>query len=217
MSHRSLKNCLGLLLILLLACSPKPGVALGSAQRKEILVRFNRDIRPIFAENCFTCHGPDHNKRMAGLRLDLGAEAMARGVLLPGRPKKSKLITRIFAKVGNGIMPPESTHKHLSAAQKNLLVRWVQQGAKFERHWSLVPLPAHVAVPKVKDAAWCRNEIDHFVRAKLEFEHVLPSAEASRADLIRRVTLDLTGLPPPHFLMSIGSLLITQKRHTREL
>ncbi len=195
MSKFFIRTFLSLVLAIWIFGMPVPGITARSASKQEQIVRFNRDIRPIFSENCFTCHGPDHNKRMAGLRLDLGSEAMARGVLTPGKPEKSILIARILAK-GSGIMPPIFTHKHLSAAQKNLLVRWVKQGGKFEPHWSLVPLAAHVSLPKVKDAVWCRNEIDMFVRAKLEQTHIHPSAEATKADWMRRVTLDLTGLPP---------------------
>ncbi len=176
--------------------SSPPTLASAASPKQDSFIHFNRDIRPIFAENCFTCHGPDHNKRMAGLRLDLGSEAMATGVLAPGKPEKSRLITRILAKNGSGIMPPLATHKKLSAAQKDLLVRWVLQGAKFEKHWSFVPLPAHILLPQVKDSAWCRNEIDQFIRAKLESVHIKPSPEAAKADWIRRVSLDLTGLPP---------------------
>ncbi len=169
------------------AQSPKP-----SAQ----LISYNRDIRPILSDNCFQCHGPDKNTRAAGLRLDIREEALARGVLSPGKPEKSRLIARVFAKQQALLMPPVASHRKLSPAQKELLRRWVAQGAKYEAHWSFVPLPARVPVPAVKNAGWCRNEIDRFVLARLEKAGLKPSPEASRSDWLRRVTLDLTGLPP---------------------
>jgi hypothetical protein len=159
-------------------------------------VGYTRDIRPILAENCFTCHGTDHNKRMAGLRLDMRESALGKGVIVPGHPGKSELIRRIFSLDENVRMPPSYSHKQLKPEQKNLLKRWIAEGAKYERHWSLVPLPAQVAVPSAKDAAWCRNGIDRFVRSRLELEGLKPSPEADRTIWLRRVTLDLTGLVP---------------------
>jgi hypothetical protein len=159
-------------------------------------VPFNREIRPILAENCFTCHGPDHNKRMAGLRLDVREEAVARGAFVPGKPERSKLIARVFATEESRLMPPVFSHKHLTTVQKNLLRRWIEQGAVYEPHWAYVRLPARVAVPAVKNAAWCRSPIDRFVLARLEREGLAPSPDTGRTDWLRRVTLDLTGLPP---------------------
>jgi hypothetical protein len=159
-------------------------------------VPFNREIRPILAENCFTCHGPDHNKRMAGLRLDVREEAVARGAFVPGKPERSKLIARVFAAEESRLMPPVFSHKRLTTAQKNLLRRWIEQGAVYEPHWAYVRLPARVAAPAVKNAAWCRSPIDRFVLARLEREGLAPSPDAGKTDWLRRVTLDLTGLPP---------------------
>src|SRR5581483_3839597 len=159
-------------------------------------VSFNREIRPILTDNCFPCHGPDHNKRQAGLRLDVREEVLARGVIVPGRPQQSKLIARIFATDASRVMPPAFSHKTLTPAQKNRLRLWIAQGAKYEPHWAFIPPPAQVAVPRVKNPAWCRNAIDRFVLARLEREGLHPSPEASRSDWLRRVTLDLTGLPP---------------------
>jgi cytochrome c553 len=159
-------------------------------------VSFNRDIRAILTDNCFTCHGPDHNKRMANLRLDLREDAVAHGAIVPGKPQASKLIARVFATDAARVMPPVSTHKQLTPAQKDLLRRWIAQGAKYEPHWAFVPLPKSVPLPAVHNAAWCRSPIDRFVLARLEAEHLKPSPEASRSEWLRRVTLDLTGLPP---------------------
>lgn len=159
-------------------------------------ISFNRDIRPILAENCFTCHGPDHNKRQAGLRLDLGDDALASGVLSPGKPRQSRLLARIDAANPGIVMPPVSSHKHLTAAQKQTLTRWIAEGAKYEMHWAFVPLPAKIAAPAVKDAKWARGPIDRFVLARLEREGIKPSPEATKIDWLRRVTLDVIGIPP---------------------
>lgn len=159
-------------------------------------VSFNQDIRPILSENCFSCHGPDHNKRMAGLRLDRESASLRHGVLVAGKPEKSALIARIFTGEAGRIMPPPFSHKHLSPAQKALLLRWVREGARYEPHWAFVPLPPSVLVPTTHNRSWPRNAIDHFVLARLEREGIRPSPDASKAIWLRRVTLDLTGLPP---------------------
>lgn len=159
-------------------------------------VRFNRDIRPILSDNCFQCHGPDANKRMAGLRLDIREEAISHKAIVTGKPEQSRLIARVLAPQEGRLMPPVSSHKRLTPAQKETLRRWVAQGAEYEAHWAFVPLPASVPVPTVRNAAWPHNEIDRFVLARLEQEKLKPSPEARREDWLRRVTLDLTGLPP---------------------
>ena len=170
----------------------------GAAQKPQAqaAVQYNRDIRPILTENCFVCHGPDGNKRLAGLRLDVREQALTRGAIVPGKPEKSKLVARIFAANPNQVMPPVSSHKQLTQAQKNLLRRWIAQGAKYEAHWAFVPLPKRIPVPPVKNTAWSRSPIDTFVLARLEQEGIRPSREANRVDWLRRVTFDITGLPP---------------------
>jgi hypothetical protein len=162
---------------------------LGSAE-----VRFNRDIRPIMAETCFRCHGPDKSSRMAGMRLDLRDEAIrpnARGItpIVPGDPDKSAIVQRVFA-TNARIMPPASIHKELTPAQKNTIRQWVAEGAKYEGHWAYQP----VQRPPVPAGAG--NPIDAFIRERLTREGMTPSPEADRRTLIRRVTLDLTGVPP---------------------
>jgi hypothetical protein len=159
-------------------------------------VAFNRDIRPILTENCFTCHGPDSGTRKAGLRLDVREAAVARGAIVPGKPAESRLLARVFAPQEALRMPPASTHKRLTEAEKTTLRRWVAQGARYEPHWAFVPLPAAVPLPAVRRQSWCRREIDRFVLARLERERVEPSPEADRTTWLRRVTLDLTGIPP---------------------
>jgi hypothetical protein len=165
--------------------------------RGEDKVRFNRDIRPILSQHCFSCHGPDSAARKAKLRLDDREIAIQRDAIAPGQPDKSDLITRIFADDPATMMPPPKIKKPLSAQQKELLRRWVQQGAVYERHWSFQPVPRTVAVPGVAgDSGWVRNPIDAFVLDRLRHEKIEPAPEASRETWLRRVTFDLTGLPP---------------------
>jgi hypothetical protein len=160
---------------------------------------YNRDVRPILSDNCFSCHGFDPKTREADLRLDTreGATADNDGTIaiVPGDVGKSALWKRIHSADEDEVMPPPETHKKLTDAQKELLRRWIEQGAPYEKHWSFVP-PAAVELPAVKQADWPRGELDRFVLARLEKEGLTPSPEAAKESLIRRVTLDLTGLPP---------------------
>lgn len=163
-------------------------------------IDFGRDVQPILSDNCFACHGPDKANRKSGLRLDERAAALApaksgNAAIVPGDVTKSTLIERIFADDAEDIMPPPKSHKKLTAAQKETLKRWVAEGAKHEQHWAFIP-PAKVEPPAVKQADWPRNPVDRFVLAKLEASNLSPSPQAGKEALIRRVTLDLTGLPP---------------------
>ncbi len=159
-------------------------------------VGFNRDIRPILSENCYYCHGPDEKHREEDLRLDIREEAIKAGAITPGNPEKSELIERIFTDDEEEIMPQPKTHKVLTAVQKDLLKRWIAEGAEYEPHWAFA-VPKHPATPPVKiKAAAFGNGIDAFILQKLETENVSLSAPADPHTLIRRVTLDLTGLPP---------------------
>jgi hypothetical protein len=162
-------------------------------------VEFNRDVRPILSDSCFQCHGPDKRNRKAGLRLDTEAGAFADlggyRAIVPGRTDQSELLRRVLHGQESKRMPPASTGPRLTPVQIGLLRRWVEQGAKWEKHWSLLP-PRRPALPSVKDRLWPRNGIDQFILARLEKEGLQPSPEADRVTLLRRVTLDLTGLPP---------------------
>jgi hypothetical protein len=184
------------LLLALVGLSALASFAAPPRTERAAPVSFNHDIRPVLTDNCFTCHGPDAGQRKAGLRLDVREEAVARGVLVPGKPQQSRLVQRVFATDESRLMPPVSSHKRLTAVQKSLLRRWIEQGARYERHWAFAPLPERVELPQVRNAAWCRGPIDRFVLARLERERLRPSPPASRADWLRRVTLDLIGLPP---------------------
>jgi hypothetical protein len=156
-------------------------------------VRFNRDIRPMMAETCFRCHGPDKSSRMAGMRLDIREEALkatASGAvpIVPGDPDKSAIVQVVFA-TNARIMPPASTHKELTQAQKNTIRQWVAEGAKYEGHWAYQPI-------RRPDVPGVGNPIDGFIAARLAATGLHSSPEADRRTLIRRLTLDLTGLPP---------------------
>jgi len=163
------------------------------------VVEFNRDIRPILSDRCFQCHGPDANQREAELRLDHkeGAFAMrdGRAVLVPGRPEESELYRRISSADQDMRMPPADEGKPLSQREQALFRRWIEQGAHWQKHWSLLA-PRRPEVPSVRQKTWPRNAIDAFLLARLEREGLTPSPPADKEMLIRRVTLDLTGLPP---------------------
>jgi hypothetical protein len=165
----------------------------------EKAVSYNNDIRPILSDNCFACHGFDPETREAGLRLDTfeGATADNDGVaaVVPGDVRNSALWARINSADPDEVMPPPKTHKTISEEQKLKLRRWIEQGAPYEKHWSYVS-PAASALPAVKQTDWPRNPIDHFVLSQLDEKGLKPTPEASKEALIRRVTLDLTGLPP---------------------
>ena len=167
---------------------------------EEKTLSFNRDIRPILSENCFYCHGQDPNKRKAGLRLDVRADALKPAeseevAIVPGKPDVSALVARVFSTDKDEHMPPPKSNRVLTAEQQEKLKRWIAEGAEYEAHWAFVA-PVRAALPEVKGADWTRNAIDRFVLARLEREGLPPSPEADRATLLRRVKLDLTGLPP---------------------
>ncbi|MCO6458938.1 MAG: DUF1553 domain-containing protein [Pirellulaceae bacterium] len=163
-------------------------------------VDFNREIRSILSNNCFTCHGPDDSERQAGLRLDQPAEALAEldsglRAIVPGQPDQSELLARVRHEDPDLRMPPADSGKKLTPAEIELLTRWIRQGAKYSRHWSYVP-PVRPPLPAVGSAAWPRNEIDYFILSELERRGLRPAPATDRAALIRRVSLDLIGLPP---------------------
>jgi len=159
-------------------------------------VDYNRDIRPILSSQCYACHGPDDKTLKGGLRLDLRDEAVAAKALVPGKPDESELLKRIISKDTDEQMPPPKSKKPpLTPEQVELVKRWIAEGAKYSDHWSFTKI-TRPAVPAVKDAKWGRNPIDAFLLAKIEAAGKAPSAEADRITLIRRLSLDLTGLPP---------------------
>ena len=174
------------------------GIPAGAANRGA--TDFDRDIRPSLSDKCFACHGPDEKERKARLRLDRKEDAFkplksGASAIVPGDPEKSELITRLTAKDEDDVMPPPKSGKKLTAAQIDLLRRWVAEGAKWQSHWAFVK-PERPPLPAVKDRKWSRNEIDRFVLARLEKEGLKPAPAADKPTLIRRATFDLTGLPP---------------------
>ncbi len=162
-------------------------------------LNFNRDIRPILAENCFYCHGQDANKRQGDLRLDNREAAIAKGALVPDDPMKSSLVQRILSSDPDVQMPPPGSNRILSEQQRKILQEWVSSGAKYEAHWAFVP-PTRPAVPEPafteNTTPASINPIDRFVQHMLKERGLTPSPEADRTTLIRRLSIDLTGLPP---------------------
>ncbi len=163
-------------------------------------IDFNRDIRPILSDKCFACHGPDATAKKIKLRLDSEAAATAdlgrgRRAVVPGDVEKSQLVRRITATDEAMRMPPADSGHKLTEAEAKLLIEWIKQGAKWQQHWAFVA-PVKPALPQVQNKSWPKNEIDSFVLERLEREGLTPSREADRATLIRRLSFDLTGLPP---------------------
>ena len=160
---------------------------------------YNRDIRPILSDKCFSCHGPDSHKRSAELRLDTPDDGEgyvgAYYAIEPGDPDASDVVSRIHTNNAKMKMPPSGSKLTLTDAEKALLVRWIKEGAKYESHWAFVK-PALPELPAVNNEQWPINPIDHFVLSQLEVRDLKPSPPATKAQLLRRLTLDLTGLPP---------------------
>jgi hypothetical protein len=195
---KPLKLCVGLLLIVSAICFVR------TAPRQTVVaaqdVQFNRDIRPLLSDRCFYCHGPDEKTRKAGLRLDTfeGATKDRGGyrAIAPGQPDESELLRRVTSPNAGEMMPPPKAKKPaITPAEAALLRRWIEQGAKYQGHWAFQPLAA-TEPPAVKNARWARNEIDRFILARLEREGLQPSPQADARTLIRRLSLDLTGLAP---------------------
>jgi len=176
-------------------------------------VEFNRDIRPIFSDTCFQCHGPDEKQRKSGLRLDIRIEALKPAksgavAIVPGKPEQSELIARVLTTDEDDLMPPAELHKPITAQQKDLLKRWIAEGAEYQGHWAFIT-PTRPEVPVISDKSKVVSgasglttnhsslqPVDAFILSRLDKEGLTPSPEADKATLIRRVTLDLTGLPP---------------------
>jgi len=192
---------LGILLACWLQDLIDPGsLAAADPPAKEQTVDFLRDVRPILAARCFACHGPDEDNREAGLALHdpaLATSTLESGMvaIVPGNVARSELIARVTSLDDDLRMPPADTGQRLTAAEVSVLERWIRAGAPYAKHWSFVP-PRRPSLPAVKDRAWCRNPIDVFVLARLEAAGLKPAPEADRYRLLRRLSLDLTGLPP---------------------
>jgi len=165
-------------------------------------VDFNLHIRPILSDRCFKCHGPDANQRKANLRLDTPEGAMAAlkdnpnaHVIIPGRPDQSEVYLRISASDTSVLMPPPNSNLSLTEDEISTIKKWIEQGAVYKKHWAFIP-PKQVELPEVENESWPKSEIDFFILSKLEASRLTPNAEADRARLLKRVSLDITGLPP---------------------
>ena len=166
-------------------------------------VSYNFNIRPILSDKCYKCHGPDASKRQAGLRLDKPESAFKAlrdnpnaHVLVPGSPEMSELFRRISTGDTSEMMPPANSNlKRLTEHETDLIKKWIKQGAKFEKHWAFVP-PKSWPIPEVKDKTWPKNQIDYFILHKQEQYGLTPNPEADKERLLKRVSFDLTGLPP---------------------
>ena len=180
------------LLILVTFCGSGPLVV--AEEDPQPAVDYGRDVLPVLLAKCFRCHGPDQAQRKGDLRLDR-ADAVHGTVIIPGQPEQSALIARILESDGTLRMPPPASKMDLTTAEKDLLTRWVSEGARYGVHWSY-QRPLRPEIPEIELSDWARTEIDRFVLARLEATGLRPSAEADRVSLIRRLTLDLTGLPP---------------------
>src|SRR5262245_56290725 len=162
-------------------------------------IDYNRQIRPLLSNHCFKCHGPDAEQRKGGFRLDVRESALGEAEsgsrpILPDEPGKSELVRRINEADTDQRMPPAAENKPLSAEQKELLSRWIAEGAKYQTHWAFTR-PRLPPIPTVRDKGWPRGEIDSFVLSRLEREGLVPSPAADKPTFVRRLLLDLTGLP----------------------
>ena len=158
-------------------------------------IQFNRDIRPILSDNCYACHGPDESNRKAKLRLDVREIALKKEAFMPGKPDESELVRRVYTTDPDDQMPPPDTRHRLTEAEKGKLKRWIAEGAEYQQHWAYIS-PVRPNIPAVKNSKWTKNPIDNFILRELEAKKLPPSAEADKATLLRRLSLDLIGLPP---------------------
>ncbi|MES1223853.1 MAG: c-type cytochrome domain-containing protein, partial [Bacteroidota bacterium] len=181
------------------SCNNKDGKA-GALPKT---ISYNFDVRPILSDKCFACHGPDANKRKAEFRLDIADSAFkplkeTKGAfaLVPGKPEESEVYKRISSTDPTYQMPvPESHLGLLSEYEIAVIRKWIKQGAKYEKHWAFIT-PVKPAVPEVDDKKWVRNEIDNFILQKIEAKGLKPNEEADKERLLKRISEDITGLPP---------------------
>lgn len=188
------------MIFLALLLAPAAALAADAPHETPGKLSFNRDIRPLLSDTCFQCHGPDEKTRHAGLRLDSRDQALQAGesgelAVVPGKPGASELVRRITSADAAERMPPPGSGKSLTPAQVDVLKRWVAEGADYQGHWAFIA-PERPVVPTVQRKEWPRTDIDRFVLARLEREGLAPVPEADPTTLLRRVSLDLTGLPP---------------------
>ena len=184
-------------------------IAIGADSSAAVPLRYNRDIRPLLSDSCFHCHGPDARQRKGGLRLDIRDDALKPAksgavAIVPGKPEASELLARINQTDPDELMPPAEAHKILTAKQKELLRQWIAEGANYEAHWAYTPV-VRPAVPGIAHPkSQIINPIDAFIQGPLLAKGIAPSPLAEPATLLRRLSLDLTGLPPsPESIVSV--------------
>lgn len=170
-------------------------------------ISYNFHVRPLLSDNCYACHGPDENKREAGLRLDMAESAYAAlkenpesHAIVPGKPNASEVIKRLESSDESEMMPPPESNLKLTEEEKGIIKKWIRQGAAYEPHWAFVS-PVKSALPAVSNTAWVANEVDHFVLNRLERRGLSPNEQADKMHLLKRLSIDLTGLPPSLELM----------------
>ena len=192
-----------LIIVGIMSCTPDlpPDVAAEYRILPET-VDYNIDVKPVLSDKCFICHGPDPARRKAGLRLDMDSSAFAalpenpgKVAIDPGNLRNSEIYNRILNIDPELRMPPPEGHLTLSAKEKAVLIKWIKAGAEYKPHWAFI-VPEETRIPAVNDERWVTNPIDNFVLAKLEAEGIKSSRPAEKELLLRRVSLDLTGLPP---------------------
>lgn len=183
------------------SCSNNSASPIAEERLPEI-VSYNFDIRPILSDKCYACHGPDANKRKADLRLDIAENVYkalkdnpAAHALVPGKPEESEVFLRISSPDTSVMMPPPTSNLKLNTREVNLIKKWISQGAKYEKHWAFVP-PKTSPLPVIANKQWVKNEIDYFISYKQEKKGIKPNVEADKERLLKRVSLDLNGLPP---------------------
>ena len=190
-------------LFLLCRCTPDPTppeIKLEMAKLPD-KIDYSLHVKPLLSDRCFACHGPDKNKQQAGLRLDIKDEAYnfksesGKRAIVPGDLGASEVFHRIISKDAKYIMPTNESHLTLNNEEKALIIKWIKQGAVYKDHWAFVA-PEKPEIPEIKNIKWPQNEIDKFTLAKMERKNLLPSSEADKSTLIRRLSFDLTGLPP---------------------
>ena len=172
-----------------LLCLFAAGIARAADAPLPAKIEFNRDVRPILSDNCFYCHGNDPKHREADLRLDLRDEAVKAKAFIPGKASESELVSRILTDDEDDLMPPPDSHKKLTERQKSILKKWIEQGAAYQQHWAYEK-PIKAAIPAGV------NPIDHLVQKRLTEIGLKPSPNADDRTLMRRLSFDLTGLPP---------------------
>jgi hypothetical protein len=191
----------GFILATIQACNRLPGKEVAEEHIPE-KISYNFDIRPILSDKCYACHGPDANKRQAGLRLDIAENAYkaldenpTAHALVPGKPMLSQVFLRISSEDSTMRMPPVESNLSLTAHEIKLIEKWIEQGAEYEPHWAFVG-PENPGIPDVKNEEWPKNEIDYFILQKQEQKGITPNEEADKERLLKRVCFDLIGLPP---------------------